>query len=62
MVDVVVSVFVWVVGIFVVLLVVGCVVSNCVVLVDCWFEVVDDLKLCVVSGIVKEFKFKNKDV
>lgn len=57
MVDVVVSVFVCVVDIFVVLLVVGCVVSNCVVLVDCWFVVV---KLCVVSGIVKEFKFKNK--
>lgn len=55
-----VDVIVCVVGIFVVLLVVGCVVSNCIVLVDCWFEVVDDLKLCVVSGIVKEFKFKNK--
>lgn len=55
MVEVVVSVFVCVVGIFVVLLVVGC-----VVFVDCLFVVVDDLKLCVVSGIVKEFKFINK--
>lgn len=60
-VDAVVSVPVWVVGTFVALPVVGCVVSNCVVPVDRRSEVADDSKSRVVSGIVKESKSKNKD-
>lgn len=57
MVDAVVSVPVCIVGTFVGLPVVGCVVSNCVVPVDRRSVVA---KSRVVSGIVKESKSKNK--